>query len=119
MLIATTGVKTRGSAPADDSPLAQLLAGGAAVKPLGAAITLDPGVLEPHQHAFCESPSRYVLEIRPGDLSKLKTVLRDFGAIFTATLGTIDTSGQLNWPQADLAADVAALADRWLAPLDW
>jgi hypothetical protein len=119
MLIATTGAKTRGGPTENDSPLAQLLAGGSPIKPMGASITLDPGVLEPHQHAFCESPSRYVLEVRSADLPKIKTVLRDFGAIFTTTLGVLDSSGVLSWPKADLSAEVATLADRWLAPLDW
>ncbi|MDI1290861.1 MAG: AIR synthase-related protein, partial [bacterium] len=119
MLIATTGAKTKGNPSESDSPLAQLLAGGSPVKPMGASISLDPGVLEPHQHAFCESPSRYVLEVRPADLTKIKSVLRDFGAIFTTTLGVLDSSGVLSWPKADLIADVSVLADRWLAPLDW
>ena len=119
MLIATTGAKSGGTGTASDSPLDQLLAGGSTVRPLGAVLTVDPGVLEAHQHAFCESPSRYVLEVRAADLPKIKTVLRDFGALFTTSLGTLDHSGTLSWPRADLTAEVAVLADRWLAPLDW
>ena len=119
MLIATTGAKNGGTGSASDSALDQLLAGGSPIRPLGVTLTVDPGTLEPHQHAFCESPSRYVLEVRAADVAKIKTVLRDYGAIFTTTLGTLDSTGQLSWPKADLSADVAVLADHWLAPLDW
>jgi phosphoribosylformylglycinamidine (FGAM) synthase-like enzyme len=86
---------------------------------MGADLTLSDDLLEPAQLAFAESPSRYVLEVRPEDLQRVRTVMRDFGGIRVTPLGKLSDTGRLNWPHADLTIPVADLAQAWLNPLDW
>jgi phosphoribosylformylglycinamidine synthase subunit PurSL len=119
MLIATTG-PAPGATPGGASALSDLLADrGDRPRPLGAALTMESDLLDRLQLGFSQTPSRYVLEIRSEDLPKLRTVLRDHGGVWAQPIGTLDDSGTLTWAQADLRADVNALADAWLAPLDW
>ncbi len=115
MLIATT-VPSTGSVSGD---LASLLAGSPVRPALGAELSLADDVLEVEQLAFAETPSRYVLEIRPEDLVAVRTVLRDFGGIFATPIGRLNGSSRLVWQKADLNIDVRELADAWLHPLDW
>ncbi|MCC6659927.1 MAG: phosphoribosylformylglycinamidine synthase subunit PurL [Phycisphaerales bacterium] len=112
MLIATT--TGAGAATLDD-----LLARPPGVPPLGVDLTVDPGSLEAHEMAFSESPSRYVLEVRAGDVQRVRTVLRDFGGVRAQTLGALNAGGRLVWQRADLDEAVRDLAETWLAPLDW
>ncbi|MDX2147869.1 MAG: AIR synthase-related protein [Planctomycetota bacterium] len=86
---------------------------------LGLSMTLTHDLLEPLELAFAESPSRYIVEIAPTDLERLKGVLRDHGGLPWATLGTLNTTGRLNWPWADVDASVRDLRRAWLATLDW
>ncbi len=117
MLIATTGSTTqptpRGSA------LADLLARDSGPRALGAELTLRDDLLEVEQVAFNESPSRYVLEVRPEDLPKIRTVMRDYGGVRVTPIGKITDSGRLTWQFADLDVRVTDLAEAWLNPLDW
>lgn len=118
MLIATTGGGDGG--PAHTSALASLLAADSKkLKPLGADLTLDDDLLERWQVAFAETPSRYVVEIRPDDLPRLRTVLRDYGGVHAEPIGKITNSGRLRWPAADLDAGVNDLARAWRGTLDW
>jgi phosphoribosylformylglycinamidine synthase len=120
MLIATTGKRASAAAgTSGSSDLGALLAGDADLQPLGAKITMVEDLLEIHELAFAENPSRYVLEVRPEDVQKVRNVLRDFGSVPCATIGTLDNSGRLVWQSADLDAKVTDLAQRWLTPLAW
>jgi selenophosphate synthetase-related protein len=69
--------------------------------------------------AFAESPSRYVLEVRPDDLAKVRTVLRDYGGLKLTVLGSVTDSGRLLWGHGGLEARVEDLASAWRGPLDW
>jgi phosphoribosylformylglycinamidine synthase len=115
MLIATTGQ----GAGTGDSPLAQLLSSGRPLSALGAELAVSDDLLELHQMAFAESPSRYVMEVRPDDLAKVRTVLRDFGGVRLTVLGKVTGDGRLRWSAASLDAAVNDLADAWRRPLDW
>lgn len=120
MLIATTGDQADSAAAKQSSALADLLAAKAgAIRPLGADLTFADDLLEPEQIAFAESPSRYVLEVRAEDVSKVKNVLRDFGGIPFVAIGKLTDSGRLTWRAMDVDEDVNALARAWRAPLDW
>lgn len=128
MLIATTGPRGTGNAmagSANGSPLASLLAGGTRpAQPLGVELSTPAGAtLEQHEIAFNESPSRYVVEVAPENLARVRQVLRDYGervgGLFHSVVGHVTSTGRLVWPHADLNADVNVLADTWLAPLDW
>jgi phosphoribosylformylglycinamidine synthase len=112
MLIATTS--GAGAASLND-----LLGRSRENPPLGAELTVDPASLEAHELAFSEGPSRYVLEVRPGDVQRVRTVLRDHGGVRATALGTLNAGGRLVWQRADLDHAVRDLADAWLAPLDW
>lgn len=122
MLIATTGTagSGEGGSGTGDSPLAQLLASkGPALRALGAELSAEDDLLELSQIAFAETPSRYLLEVRPEDLQRLRTLLRDEGGVTARTIGTLNNSGTLTWARADLREDVNDLARVWRAPLDW
>ncbi|CAG0977577.1 Phosphoribosylformylglycinamidine synthase subunit PurL [Phycisphaerales bacterium] len=120
MLIATTGDESDKHASTESSALANLLAAKAApLRALGAELTLADDLLEPEQLAFAETPSRYVIEIKPEDLPKVKNVLRDFGGIAFRQIGKLNASGRLVWRALDVDADVGELGRAWLAPLDW
>jgi phosphoribosylformylglycinamidine synthase len=90
---------------------------------LGVEMTGADELLEAHEWAFAENPSRYVLEIRPEDLPRVRTILSDFGAtcagLWHRVLGRLNASGHLTWPGADLDVSVETLATAWRAPLDW
>ena len=93
-----------------------LIATTGAGKPLGAALSIDPGSLKAWELAFAETPSRYVLEVAACDVAKVRTLLGD---VPHAMLGTVDATGELTWPQASLRASVDDLAKAWLTPLAW
>lgn len=124
MLIATTGPRTAAGRDTS-SPLTSLLSSSVrSTQPLGAQLSTPAGaMLESHELAFSEAPSRYIVEVAPENLPRLRQVLRDHGervgGLFHTVLGHLNDSGRLTWPEADLDADVNALADAWLAPLDW
>ncbi len=124
MLIATTGPRTAAGRDTS-SPLASLLSSSARpTRPLGAQLSTPAGaMLESHEQAFSEAPSRYIVEIAPENLPRLRQVLRDHGervgGLLHTVLGHLNDSGRLTWPEADLDADVNSLADAWLSPLDW
>ena len=93
--------------------------GGRAGGTLGVEIAAGvAGGLTPHAWAFSEDPSRYVLEIAPGDEARVLETLRSAG-IPAAPVGRITGTGRLAWRDAGLDAGVDALAKAWRAPLDW
>jgi phosphoribosylformylglycinamidine synthase len=119
MLIATTGATAGGGAVAADPPLARLLAKGSVLPPLGAEMTISDDLLELDQIAFSEAPSRYILEVRPDDLAKVRTILRDFGGIQLTVLGRLTDSARLRWGAGEVDVRVDELAEAWRRPLDW
>lgn len=120
MLIATTGDEADSAASKQTSALADLLAAKAtSIRALGADITIANDLLEPEQLAFAETPSRYVLEVKPDDVAKIKNVLRDFGGVAFAVVGKTNTSGRLTWRAFDLDESVNDLARAWRGTLDW
>jgi len=127
MLIATTGL-TPGSGGETGSGsgagntmqgLAGLLARGNNLPPLGAELIVSHDLLDTAQVAFAETPSRYILEVMPQDLPRLRNVLRDFGGATLAILGTLNRTGRLVWKHGDVDVSVDDLAEAWLRPLDW
>jgi len=114
MLIATTRDAGKTGAPAYD-----MNKGG----PLGATIALDTGPLDHEVHAFSETPSRYLVEVAPGDVAKVRTVLTDFGervgGIFAQPVAHLTDTGELVWNEADMRESVSDLAHTWRSPLDW
>ncbi len=61
--------------------------------------------------AFCEGPSRYVLEVDDA------SALHRFSTVGCVALGRLTNSGRLAWGGVDEA--VERLAEAWRAPLDW
>ena len=118
MLIATSGAG-QSSVTKDVSDLARLLAQAPAAPALGAELNADPGLLEDYQFAFGESGGRYVLEVRPDDLARVRNVLRDHGAVHSLQVGKITDSSRLVWQKGDLDAKVDDMARAWLGTLDW
>lgn len=125
MLIATTGARRGGEAPANlyASTLAQLMSGGTAVPALGAELTMWDDLIEAEELAFSEGPCRYVLEVRAEDVSKVRTVLTDHdgpgGGVRASMLGKLTDDGRLVWERGDVNESVDELADVWRTPLDW
>ena len=91
--------------------------------PLGATIAVETGPLDHEVHAFAETPSRYLLEVAPADVAKVRTVLNDFGekvgGIHAQVIAHLTTDGTLVWSEADMRESVNDLAAAWLKPLDW
>lgn len=107
--------------------LAEMLIGGAneGVN-AGGSLGLDfaaASTLPLEAFAFAESPSRYVLEIKPEDLARVQEVLRQHApkgeAIPLTPLGTLTNSGRLVWKDAKEDVAVRELMEAWRAPLDW
>ncbi len=65
---------------------------------------------------YAETPSRYVLEVRPEDAGALRTLL---AGVPHACVGRLDWSGRLRIPLAGMDHDVETLAAAWRGPLDW
>ncbi len=101
-----------------------LFAGSMPQSPLGAEINLGVlpwdggagGAGDVAAALFAETPSRYVLEIRPPDLALMEDVL---GPLPHAVIGRLTTSGRLDIPLAALSVGVEELAAAWRGPLDW
>jgi phosphoribosylformylglycinamidine synthase subunit PurSL len=66
--------------------------------------------------AFCESPSRYILEVAPENLSRIESILKDVPRL---RIGTLSETGRLRWTGASVDEAVDDLARAWLAPLNW
>ncbi len=115
MLIASGAAPSGG----DASGLAGLIAKRPGTPALGIDLTVEPGLIEPFELAFSESPSRFIIEIRPDDLKRARTILTDFGGIPATTLGKLAAHGRFVWQTADVDLAVEQLASAWLAPLDW
>ncbi|MEY2794405.1 MAG: Phosphoribosylformylglycinamidine synthase subunit PurL [Planctomycetota bacterium] len=118
MLIATSGAGAS-TTSRDNSELARLLSKETSRAALGAELSADPGMLEDYQFAFGECPGRYVLEVKPENVDKVRTVLNDHGAIHMAKLGRITADSKLVWSRADVDVAVNDLARAWLGTLDW
>ncbi len=72
------------------------------------------GEVPPIAAAFGESPSRWVLEVAPADLERVRRALS--GAPF-GEIGRLDDSGRLRVGGGEWS--VAELFEAWTAPLDW
>ena len=92
-----------------------LIAGSSPEQPIGATIDLGAiaGVSR-EAGAFGESPSRYILEIDPAALSRVRSALAD---IPLTPLGSLTASGELHVGGDRIS--VEELAKAWLMPLDW
>ncbi len=95
------------------------------VRPLGAEVLVRAGdgamgSLSPWDWAFCESPSRYVLEVREADLeATLGTIGRAPGLRWGGPIARLNDGGRLVWADQGLDERVEALRDAWMSPLDW
>ncbi len=118
MLIASGGARTPGSDSlsfdSTRSALSNLLERGSVRPGLGAELSWWDDNMEPEQLAFSEGSGRYLIEVAPGDVAKVRTVLADHGAIPSIVIGKVTPTGRLLWQRADLDETVESLADRWL-----
>jgi phosphoribosylformylglycinamidine synthase len=103
--------------------IAEMLIGGSTPeRPLGAEINL--GALSWRAKSagtiaaalFAETPSRYVLEIRPADVEMVNEMLGD---VPRAQIGRLTASGRLEAPLAKITLGVEDLAAAWRGTLDW
>jgi phosphoribosylformylglycinamidine synthase len=85
---------------------------------LGLDLMALPAIGELTQTAECfaETPSRYLLEVRRGDLDAIDEAL---GAVPYAIIGEFDDSSTLTLAGTDLELDIAELKNAWLGTLDW
>lgn len=92
-----------------------LIAGSSPRQPIGAVLDLSTisGVSLPAR-AFAESPSRYILEIAPGDEAMLRAALGD---VPCTLLGALNSTGVLEL--SNERVEVETLAKAWLGTLDW
>lgn len=101
-----------------------LIAGSSKAAPMGASVDLlavarQSAIEDIAAVAFGESPSRYVLEVRPGDLPKVAEILTGAG-IAATRFGALDATGKMKITGAEMdVLSVDALAGAWLRPLDW
>ena len=66
--------------------------------------------------AFVETPSRYLLEVAPENLTAVQAALADAPH---AVVGKVVEGDTLGVPALGLQESLDALRKRWLAPLDW
>jgi len=97
-----------------------LIAGSRPQTPIGAELTHDPDDLGATAWAFAETPSRYLLEVPPLAVARVREIVQQHapGAV-VQQIGVLDFSGRLRWPAASLDAQVEDLARAWRTPLDW
>lgn len=95
------------------------------IRPLGAELMVKAGdaalgTLSPWNWAFCESPSRYLLEVREGDLPRVLGAILETARLPCAVpIARLNDSGRLRWRGGELDESVESLRDAWMAPLDW
>ncbi|MEZ6232643.1 MAG: AIR synthase-related protein [Phycisphaerales bacterium] len=83
---------------------------------LGAELLSPETPIDPLSWAFGESPSRYVLEVAPGDAEALRRVM---GGVACEIVGQLSEIGRLVWADAGVDEGVASLREAWTRPLDW
>jgi phosphoribosylformylglycinamidine synthase subunit PurSL len=95
------------------------------IRPLGADILAVPGDAAMHSldactFAFCESPSRYILEVREQDLEAvISGIMKAPGLRHAVPIARLNDSGRLTWSAGQLDEKVDTLRDAWMKPLDW
>jgi phosphoribosylformylglycinamidine synthase len=87
-----------------------LIAGSSPERTLGAKVTTEDAAY------FVESPSRYLLEVAPGDVDRVRTTLAGVAAL---ELATLDDSGRLDIPAAGVNLGVPQCAEAFLNTLNW
>jgi len=87
-----------------------LIAGSSPERTLGCTVTTEDAA------HFVESPSRYLLEVEPGDVERVRTLLAGAPAL---EIGTLDDSGRLAVPAAGVELGVPRCADASLGTLNW
>ncbi len=93
--------------------------------PLGARVEGDPFArdlpgLDPLVGALAESPGRYILELRPGDVPILSRLAATHDQrIAVSPLGPLTSDARLSWSGLGLDARVPDLALAWQGTLDW
>lgn len=121
MLIAAAPAEP-GARGGGGSGLDDLLAGRSVrreARALGLEMTISHSTLTEAELAFAESPSRYIVEVDPAEMNRLKLVLRDLDAQYLATIGTLNESGRLVWAKGGVDVRVEELARAWLGTLNW
>ncbi len=66
--------------------------------------------------AFGESPTRWVIEVEPGNVGRVRKALGDVACV---ELGRLNGSARLRVADAGVDLAVADLHKAWTAPLDW
>ncbi len=92
-----------------------LIAGNSSAAPLGAQLTFPAGESSIAK-LFGEAPSRYVLEIDPANIDRVRAALKN---ISVQPIGVITSTGTLQAPGLDAPMPVEDLATAWLGTLDW
>jgi phosphoribosylformylglycinamidine synthase len=99
-----------------------LIAGSSPRSPLGAEIHLgtlpwlEQRAGEALAALFAETPSRYLLEVRPEDLGTIEAGLH---GLPHAVIGRLNAHGRLSVPLAGVDAPVDELTRAWRSTLDW
>ncbi len=88
--------------------IAEMLIAGSAP---GRAIGFEGSAPITDELAFCEGPSRYVLEMEDA------SALHRFSTVGCVVLGRLTDSGRLTW--GDVDETVEGLTKAWRTPLDW
>lgn len=88
--------------------IAEMLIAGSAP---GRAIGFEGSAPITDELAFCEGPSRYVLEVDDA------SALHRFSTVGCVVLGRLTDSGRLTW--GDVDETVEGLTKAWRTPLDW
>ena len=93
----------------------------------GVGLSLDLSAVPGGEHsdivaAFAETPSRFLIEVAPGDYDQVVRKLSDAGVAF-GEIGRFDDTGRLAVRSAAagelLTASLDDLRQAWRAPLDW
>ncbi|MCH9058493.1 MAG: phosphoribosylformylglycinamidine synthase subunit PurL, partial [Planctomycetes bacterium] len=95
--------------------VAEMLIGAAGESPIGAELDLAHVHADATIAAFCESPSRYVLEVSPDDL---EATARHLDELPWTRIGTLTNSGRLAWT-GRLDVGVEEMTNSWRGTLDW
>gem|GEM_PF-14014 len=89
---------------------------GACDDALGADLDLSVVHADAIAAAFSESPSRYVLEVGPDDMDRIKDLLVD---VPWTALGRVTDTARLCTSALGLDISVGDLFEAWRRPLDW
>lgn len=70
--------------------------------------------------ALGEGPSRYLVELAPGDLARARETAREaHPSLRVEVVATLTADAKVRWPSRGLDVEVESLWRSWRAPLDW